>query len=274
MATRFLCRCSTRPLGIANMKLLTVILCAGMAILMFGCSTSDQRAWLEAHQHLAPEPGLLAEFDSYDHKIRTVLSEGYGRDVLFRMICIPSFEPEWMVGIEKDDNNTCSVFVLRPNKHIWKSELIPMYESGQITEIVQTADGSIESRKATNDLERLKREMPSDFRNIGVEKQSAGIDAGTADLLAEAWSQMILKARHPEEDVIGLDGVTYHFSMWIQGRGIVSGKIWCPEQNTNTGLLTSIGHSLMTYVTADKDKRVMLLNEIRATASKLNKRLK
>lgn len=241
-----------------------------------GCRTTYERmyerAFREAQRNLEPEPGILAEFDSYYYKVGALFSRGYENDVVFRMVCIPSFEPEWMVGI-REDGETYTAFVLRPEIHIWKTELIPMYESGQIKRIVTDEKGEVMAQIASNDIARLKSEVPKDFRKIGVAEKSEAIDAETARLLAELWSGMLLAARHPRETSAGLDGVTYHFSMLIPGQAIASGKIWTPSPDTRTGMLSTLGELLAAYVDAAPDKRQDILKEIRRTARNLHRKL-
>ncbi len=251
-----------------TIRLLVLLACGGMV----GCRTAYERAWLDAQQNLEPEPGVLAEYDSYDVKVRTLFTKAYERDVVFRMVCIPSFTPEWLVGI-RETGETHSAFVLRPEKHIWKTELIPMYESGQIRELVENEKGEVESRIATNTIVKLKREVPQDFRQIKVTEKSEAIDAETARLLANVWSKMLLSARHPEQSTLGCDGVTYHFSMSIPEHGIASGKVWTPSPETRTGMLSSLGELVAAYVDAPSEKRQEILKEINRTALALQKKL-
>lgn len=246
-----------------------------------GCQTTYERAFRDAQRNLEPEPGILAEFDSYYYKVGTLFSRGYEEDVVFRMVCLPSFEPEWLVGIRKvgekkdpfEEGGTYAAFVLRPEKHIWKTELIPMYESGRITRLVTDAKGEVTAQIATNDIARLKSEVPRDFRKIGVVEKSEAIDVETARLLAGLWSGMLLAARHPVEPSAGLDGVSYHFSMFIPGHGVASGKIWTPSPDTRTGMLSTLGELIAAYVDAAPGKRKDILNEIQRTAGALRRKL-
>lgn len=249
-------------------RLLALLAC----VVIVGCRTAYERASRDAQQDLEPEPGILAEADSYETKVRTLFSKGYERDVVFRMVCIPSFTPEWLAGIRRT-HETYLAFVLRPEKHIWKTELIPMYESGQITEIVQEESGKAVSRIATNQIAELKKEVPQDFRKIGVIEKSEPINAETAQLLTDVWSRMLLSARHPKQANLGCDGVTYHFSMWVPEHGVASGKIWTPEATTRTGMLSSLGELIAAYVDAPSEKKKEILKEINRTAQTLRKKL-
>ena len=242
------------------------------ACILIGCTTSHERAWLEAQRNLVPEAGILAEYDSYDYKVRTLFAKGYSRGIVFRMVCRPSFTPEWLVGVRKA-NGGYSAFVLRPQEHIWKTELVPMYESGQITEIVMDDSGASVSRIATNDISRLKREVPQDFRKIPVEEQSCALDPHISELLARCWSRMLLGSRHPRQSSLGCDGTTYHFSMRVRERGIVSGRALSPSPQSQTGLLSSLGELLATYIEAPKEEKMEILGQIKTRAELLERML-
>jgi hypothetical protein len=222
----------------------------------------------EVRDHLGPETGMLAEYSEYSLKMRTVLRKGFSRDVVLRAVCFPSFSSEWLVGIRKKDEEY-SVFLLNPKKRVWNTELIKMYETGQIKEIAKTDDGETVARPATNALACLKQEMPDDWRKIEVTETTAPIDNKTAELLAEVWSGMLLRVRHPMESHNGLDGVTYHFSMWVKNRGILSGTTWSPDPYSNPGMLANISYVMKTFVEAEPTERAHHLKQLRIMAGAL-----
>lgn len=207
-------------------------------VLAAGCRTADERAWIAAQRYLEPELGILASGDSsYESKLTALFSKGYESDVVFRMVCIPSFEHEWLVGIRKS-GGICRAFVLRPDNQVWKTERRP-----------------------------LEERVP-----IRVTETSADLDAPTARLLADLWSGMLLSARHPPGLIIGVDGVSYYFSMYIPGHGPASGKTWSPAPDSRTGLLAALGRSLAEYVDVPPERKPEVLAEIRRTAEQLRRK--
>jgi hypothetical protein len=220
----------------------------GICVLLFsGCRTAYNRAILEGQQNLEPEAGKLAGVDDrYDRQVLSLFIKGYEQDVIFRMICIPSFTPEWLVGIRKTEGKY-TAFILRPEKHIWREFI---------------------SRESSNDAEIGKH-----LSQIPVNEKSEAIDAETAELLSDVWSAMLLSVRHPRERNCGHDGTIYHFSMEIPKRGTAGGTIWEPSPDTRTGLLSSLGELIAVYIDASPRKKQEILKEINHKAKALRKRL-
>src|SRR6201999_3229424 len=90
-----------------------------------------------AEDHLEPEQSVLGGTDfstGYDALVRDLLHDAYGRDVEARMVAVPSFVPEYAVGLRggklvgKDDFKTVvkgppyRIFVLSPQAQIWTYE--------------------------------------------------------------------------------------------------------------------------------------------------------
>ncbi len=55
----------------------------------------------------------------YDRAIRDILSRGWRRDVVLRMLVIPPFEQELVAGISRGPDG-CRAFSVTASKHIWK----------------------------------------------------------------------------------------------------------------------------------------------------------
>jgi|SRR5438046_7805138 len=80
------------------------------------------RAWAEAEErdylHRGEEK-LTAQYQiTYDRAIRDVLSRGWRRDVVLRMVDIPPFQPEWIAGIARTADGYHASEVTASN-HIW-----------------------------------------------------------------------------------------------------------------------------------------------------------
>jgi hypothetical protein len=81
------------------------------------------------------------------------------------------------------------------------------------------------------------------------------------------WEKALLDVRQPKEDVNGLDGVSYHFSTWIRGRGVLSGQTWSPDQGSKMDRLTSLAESIGDFARGKVDLSVLKkkLEEARAS---------
>jgi hypothetical protein len=228
-------------------------------MLFINCDNSF--AELNKVEYLMPEDGNLVIssdiMQSYENKARQLFSKGFDADVVFRMVCLPSFSPEWLVGVKKVDKKSV-VFLLMGKEKI-KSHWI----NGHYV-MLDTPKGKI----------RQWEEGRSEILGTPVIEYSAEIDPDTKKLLNDLWETMLLGTRYPKKYMVGFDGTNYHFSMFIWGRGDLSGKTWSPDKDTNPGRLAEIGELLADYAKAETEKRKDILKTIRTKAEELQKRLK
>ena len=103
----------------------------------------------------------------------------------------------------------------------------------------------------------MKGQFPSDFRQITVHTDSLAISAPLTERIRRVWQQMLLAARHPKNPTLGLDGETFHFSMWIQDHGIVSGEVWSPDRGSRTRALTDLADGLAKYARGAADEKAL-----------------
>jgi len=202
-----------------------------------------------AQEYLEPEPGVLAQMDNYDVKIGRVFAAAYAGDVVLRAFILPSFVPEEVVGIRHTDERY-EAFVMAPTSTIWNTEIVRLYESGHIT----TSDNNGKPVPLAKNVEyqKLKRRTP-DIRKITAKTKAVALPGPLAQRIAQVWQRMLLDARHPKAPRDGNDGATYHFSMWIQGYGIVSASIWSPDEGSRTGALTDLASALAQYAKGQLD---------------------
>jgi len=203
-------------------------------------------------KYLQPEVGLLNDEKwkvDYEYEIKKAFDKALNTDLCLKMVCLPSFQKEWLVGI-KDDNNKKTVFLLTAKEHIW-GYYLKKEKSSRLNSTV--------TQKAKEDSDKT----------IDIENKSIEIDSNTAELLSEVWTQMLLKTQHTKNYRIGMDGANYHF--YILGIG---GQVWSPIKDTNTGRLVEIGELLADYVKADVGKRKDILKTIQTKAEELQKKLK
>jgi hypothetical protein len=202
-----------------------------------------------AQDHLEPEEGLLAADElhwDYAKRIRDVLLKDSASDYLARMVCLPSFEPEWAVtvvredGPRRDDSITYFVEYVVVEKQLWP----PGNRAAQ---------------------------------NARVRKFRAVLDSETAGSLNAIWGRMLRSVRFPDELQTGEDGENYHFSGFISpiaaGGGAfpgtsdrAEGKIWSPEEGSLCGEFVGIGVELKTYALAqeplDREKLALKIRDM------------
>ena len=196
-----------------------------------------------AQDHLKPEPGPLADEREYHTKVREVFAEVYRSNVLLQVVFFPAFQPEEIAGIRKTENGF-EAFASKPSSHIW--ETFSIYEAEKQTQ------GKPLNPDST--LAEMKKQFPSDFREITVHTDSRSISAPLTERIRRVWEHMLLNARHPKQPVLGLDGETFHFSMWVYEHGWVSGEVWSPERG-KTLALTRLAQALADYARGNADEK-------------------
>ena len=109
------------------MKIATLLL----ATALLGCSA-------KAQDYLEPERGIFAgdNGDNYYANVRQVFAPAYQPGVILRVVVIPSFRPEFVVGLRAGEKGV-EAFVTTPSCHIWNLEPLHDYESGHMTALDQ-----------------------------------------------------------------------------------------------------------------------------------------
>jgi hypothetical protein len=219
-----------------------------LALLSIPCFTAS------AQDHLEPERGGMNQIEEiwqYEKKLRAVLMKDAAPCYLARMVCLPSFEPEWMVTVAWEDEGEDRADAPR-------------------TYFVEYA--GVEKQ-----LWPRKK-----FRKVGVKRMRANLDRETAEAVHEVWRRMLHAVRYPEEDRFGTDGEFYQFSRMVplfnQGRpnvpgGFEEGQIWSPDDGSLTLELIAIGEKLKEYANAPPEERDKLRAEVRALADQLKAKL-
>lgn len=214
-----------------------------------------------AQEHLIPDAGAMVDQDSYHQKVRHVFESAFERGVALRAVVIPSFRKEYAVGVREADG-TAEAFVLEPSSMIWNTEIVALRERGQIRAFDR--DGKPIPPEADKSFQELKGRTPADYRQIEAKRRARAIPADLAAGLKQAWERMLLDVRHPAEPEMGHDGVTYHFSMFVPGRGEVSGHVWSPDEGTKTARFAELAQALAGYA-----REEVPLEAVRAKLAKL-----
>jgi hypothetical protein len=177
-----------------------------------------------AQDRVTPETGILGEESAYHRAIRAVFAETFRSDIVLQAIFVPSFEPEAVAGIRKTSRGF-EAFASRSSHII-----------GQIYEAAI-----------------LKKGTP-DLHQVTVQTKTHAISAALTQRIQRVWKDMLLAARHSKSTVIGFDGMDVHFSMPVQGRGIISGKVWSPERG-KTAALEDLAEVLGDYAEGKADEK-------------------
>lgn len=202
----------------------------------------------KAQEHLTPETGLLTGFDRYHHNIREYFEAARKEAAKSELVCqvtiIASFQPEEYLAIHKTEQGH-EVFSIKLASPIWDFESIRMRESNQSGFLGK--DGKPVPLDQDEAYQKLKKRAPADFRLIKNEVKATPIDDALAKRIAKIWERMILASHYPKRLGRGFDGATYHFSMWVQGRGLIDGQTWSPDEKTKAGELVDLTYALLAY---------------------------
>jgi hypothetical protein len=198
-----------------------------------------------AQDHLVPDVSALVDPDRYLLKIRHIFATGFEHDVAVRAVVLRSFEREYLVGVQFGDSGA-QTFVQEASTSIWDTELLEMYKTGEIGPAT-TLDGKLIPLERDKEYQALKQRTPADYRDIKAIRRARPLPRDLADGIKTLWAAMLVDVRHPKGSDAGLDGVTYHFSAWIQGRGDLSGHIWTPKPESKAGQLSQLAESLADF---------------------------
>jgi len=138
-----------------------------------------------AQDHLEPEQGILNQPEwqwSYAQRLRQVLLKDAADYHLARMVCLPAFEPEWVVTVVRQEAEDLDA----PHSYY--------------VEYVGT---------------EKKLFRPKDSQGVTVKKSRAPLDRDTAESLNKTWRRMLRTTRYPKKHRLGADGVSYHFSRFL-----------------------------------------------------------
>jgi hypothetical protein len=185
-----------------------------------------------ADDHLVPDRSLFAEtfLADYDMMLVTALSEAYRDDVRVRAMVIPSFHPESVIGL-KEQGTTYRLFCRSPEMSLWAYETLKMMKG---------PPGTRRDPETRAEIEKLEAALPPDFKDVRVRGYDVEIDADLARQLTDLWDRMLRQTRYPETSGVGLDGVTYHFSLWTKRGQILAGQTWSPPPDSMVGRLAKI----------------------------------
>jgi hypothetical protein len=183
-----------------------------LAAVVTGCLTVTCAV---ADEHLEPCRGQLAEYESRVEALSRAAMPG---DVEFLVTVIPSFQPEWSVGVSADNGHFFLTHVaFQPS----------LWDSSQ----VQTGPNT----------------FGYDFQKPHVQTtaKTANISAELREALRSEWDRSIAGARPAQG--IAVDGVTFKFQ--LSGR---CGSAWSPDSETRNGKLIDLVMALALFADSTK----------------------
>ncbi|MEG1555673.1 MAG: hypothetical protein RR356_02990 [Bacteroidales bacterium] len=174
------------------------------------------------YDHLEPVGGIYDiynyEFEYYS-KVREILFNGLTDKPEIRFQVMASFTPESVLDIQFDrDNNKYYIICHVCEKMIWHAYI----------------DGN------------------NKWKNIKVNKFKTEIDKESVELIKSLFEIAIIQVKYRKEEIIGLDGTDYYFS--VDRYGLKSGKIWSPSKMTKIGRLVDVGDKLIELAKSKKEK--------------------
>ncbi len=207
-------------------------------------------------EHLVPEASIFSEYyprengDSYadyEANVLKILAGAFDKNVFARAVVFPSFQHEYALAIEKNENEYKIVYLV-PSVKIWLFEELDIYKAGRVR-IVGDNDGSL----LNEDIQRLEEFLPPSLSDVRVERCERIIPGGLGEKLHFLWGEMLFRTRYtdqrplkldgPDSITVGADGVTYHFS-FEHGYERLTGKIWSPDEGSVTGKFVAITEML------------------------------
>ena len=164
--------------------------------------------------HLEPVGGIFDVYDfqfEYYSRVRKVLFEGLTDAPEIRFQVMPSFTAEHVLDIEVNRELDQYYLVFHScEKMIWDNE---------------------------------------EWEKVKVKKYRKAIDEKSVDLIRSLFDLAISQVKFPEEEIVGLDGTKYYFS--IRKYGMKSGVIWSPHEESKMSKLIDAGLGLITLAKSE-----------------------
>jgi hypothetical protein len=166
--------------------------------------------------------------------------------VELRAILLPSFSPEFALFVDEKSR----IVVLSPKEtSIWSHEHRELVREGVIERF--DAEGRKIPSDEGNDAEK---KIPEKIGDLRIEKRSRAIPPALLKAVREVWEDALMHATHAQESHSGLDGARWHYSLWIRGRGVLSGTVWSPNAGTIPSALNDVLAALIEYVSREANE--------------------
>ena len=185
---------------------------------------------VSAQDHLVPPDQDI--LPTYHATLRRVLNEGYQPQVRARVLIVPSFRPERMIGLRQKGEDF-EIFSVSPTVHIWKYEIINSLKEGRIR--------VISGKTERDSITELEKDLPKYPTEVPLKRCEVSIDASMAKAIISAWLHMLNSVQEDKTGDIILDGTGYYFSMPVNGHELV-GEVSNPRTSSRTGKLVDLAY--------------------------------
>ena len=248
-----------------------------LVLCVFLCGFYSPRS-AQSQDHLEPRSGLGQEgpptregvVESYETTLANLFQKGYedsmphrrtrtSVEVLLRMTWLPSTQ----LVFKGDECFTCEEM----------SGVRMIGDSLRFESFSLTTDTSawLSGWKEVSGGRKWSQEKAE--RIVSVSESSSDLDSTLAVKLHRLWKDMLLCARYPESTELFTDTRAI-FSTYIFGLGTIGGEVSDPEDETNTEVLTQLGHLLERHSKASRRaERDSLSKEIWEKSNLLDQRL-
>ncbi len=177
--------------------------------------------------NLEPEDSIFSKgvVSEYHSMVVNYLSEIRERNIRVSVIVMPSFQPEYGLGI-KETEGEYSIIKVKPEKMLWQQYIL-------LQKLMSSYVTSEERAMLEKDL------LNDDPMKLKKVRCSTLIEKNLAQSIISVWQKMLFQTQYQKEKTLWNDAVTYHFSM-IAGRQIITGKLRSPDAGFKTGKLIKI----------------------------------
>jgi hypothetical protein len=249
-----------------------------LAALLLASPAVAQRRW-QPEDHLEPDRSVLggsASSPDYDMLLSDLLRDAYDTGVDVRMVALPSFFPEYVVGLRSFETIGAGafkrvvrgppyrIFVLAPEAQLWTYESIAALKRGQ--EKAFDKNGNSRQQAA---IAELQSKVPADPHDLKIGHCEADISGVLGDRIVALWGRMLLSTRYSARYSGGADGVTYHFSAFVPKAGMLAGQVWSPARDSATGTLVSLADRMRAVC-----EKKATMTELDQLTTELEQRLK
>lgn len=208
----------------------------------------------DKRDHLEPDNSVFEGHNGYYTLLVSAMEEGFADDVKARVLVVPSFSEEVLVGL-RGRPGSFEIFSLRPQISFWY-----FYGSGLYDPVSPGDDWSSQIAAYRRESEReediaspgrVRRKTPEDYKDVELSRCAIKIDDALANDILRAWQTVLRDTRYygEHEGIVGSDGTSFHF--WSQAfPEDLAGKIWVPSGDLRPGKLALVAEAMTQYCSA------------------------
>ncbi len=220
-----------------------------------------------ANEHLEPEysqfaraglPPSATSLRPYHEIVISVLDGAFDPDVSARLIAMPSYTPEYALGI-RETEGSYKIFHLASQAQLWSYENLKT-----LREIAEAGGFPGQDENLADAIAEYESLLPEDHHDVETDYCEIDVPSTLAKNILEIWEKILLETRYGDQEPVGPDGTDYHFSMRANGV-VMAGKVWSPDPQSKTGALVSITETMKNLcLTADQNLLAQLEPQIDA----------